>query len=103
MPRALRVVWIVFMLCAMWLTPAGGQERKGIVTGLITDPAHAILQGASVELQPTGKKAVSDNTGQFSITEPHTKAVSTSSTEGGRSAAMIRPGGRGQPSGVPRV
>ncbi|HLK22484.1 MAG TPA: TonB-dependent receptor [Bryobacteraceae bacterium] len=48
---------------------ARAQERKGIVTGLVTDSVHAILQGASVELQPSGKKTVSDNTGQFSITD----------------------------------
>ena len=33
------------------------------------DPAHAILQGASVELQPADRKTVSDNTGQFSISD----------------------------------
>ena len=31
--------------------------------------------------------------------EPHTKTVSTAAAEGGRSATVIRPGGRGQPSG----
>jgi TonB-dependent receptor len=57
----LSLLWIA--LCA------DAQERKGIITGLITDSAHAILQGASVELQQVGKKTASDNTGQFSITD----------------------------------
>jgi iron complex outermembrane receptor protein len=71
MQRALRAIWMVFTVCVMWLIPpaASAQERKGIITGLVTDSAHAILQGASVELQATSKKAVSDNTGQFSITD----------------------------------
>src|SRR5579862_8475896 len=56
-------------VCALWLRPAGAQERRGIITGLVTDSAHAILQGASVELQPLGKRTVSDTTGQFSITD----------------------------------
>src|SRR5579871_941973 len=58
----------ISLLCLVLCT-ARAQERKGIVTGLVTDSVHAILQGASVELQPSGKKTVSDNTGQFSITD----------------------------------
>ena len=80
MQRALCAVWAVLAICAIWLTPALAQERRGIITGLVTDSAHAILQGASVELQPTGKKAVSDTTGQFSISEvpPGTYTLSIS-------------------------
>jgi len=69
MQRAIGAVGIVFAMCAIWLAPASAQERRGIITGLVTDSAHAILQGASVELQPTGKKTVSDNTGQFSFSD----------------------------------
>jgi TonB-dependent receptor len=58
---------MLFTVCAFCLAPAAAQERRGNITGLVTDSAHAILQGASVELQPSGKKSVSDNTGQFSI------------------------------------
>src|SRR5580704_2728269 len=80
MKKALRAAWIVFAICATWLTPATGQERKGIITGLVTDSAHAILQGASVELQPAGRKTASDNTGQFSISDvpPGTYALAIS-------------------------
>jgi TonB-dependent receptor len=80
MKKALRAAWIVFTVCATWLTPAAGQERKGIITGLVTDSAHAILQGASVELQPAGRKTASDNTGQFSISDvpPGTYALAIS-------------------------
>jgi TonB-dependent receptor len=69
MQRLLCGIGMGFAVFAIWLAPAAAQDRKGIVTGLVTDSAHAILQGASLELQPTGKQTVSDNTGQFSITD----------------------------------
>ena len=71
MQRSMCEIGAVFTVCVMWLTPATAtaQERKGVITGLVTDSAHAILQGASVDLQPIGKKTVSDNTGQFSIAD----------------------------------
>jgi TonB-dependent receptor len=60
---------ICFSLLCIASCGVQAQERKGVITGLITDSAHAVLQGASVELQPTDKKTASDNTGQFSITD----------------------------------
>jgi TonB-dependent receptor len=69
MQRALCIRWMIFAASTILLTAADAQERRGTITGLVTDSAHAILQGASVELQPTGKRAVSDNTGQFSIAD----------------------------------
>lgn len=68
MRRYLNSICVV-ALCIAWLATANAQERKGIVTGLITDSARAILQGASIELQPTGRKTASDNTGKFSFTD----------------------------------
>src|SRR5580700_3621977 len=65
----MRTYAICLTLLLIALRGADAQERKGVITGLITDSAHAILQGASVELQPVGKKTVSDNTGQFSIAD----------------------------------
>jgi TonB-dependent receptor len=71
MQRVLCAIWAAFILCVIWLTPtaANAQERRATITGLVTDSAHAILQGARVELQPTGKKTASDNTGQFSFSD----------------------------------
>jgi hypothetical protein len=48
--------WMLITVCVLRLIPAAAdaQERKGIVTGLLTDPAHAVLQGASVEPQIQG-------------------------------------------------
>ncbi len=41
------------------------QQGKGTITGESTDPRHDALQGARVELQPTGLTAVSDSEGKF--------------------------------------
>ena len=49
--------------------PSLAQERKGIVTGTVKDSGNSSLTSARVELLPLGKKVVSDNHGQFRITE----------------------------------
>ena len=49
------------------LLSAGAQERRGAVTGHVTDATGAIVQGARAELQPGGQTAVSDGQGQFTI------------------------------------
>ena len=43
------------------------QSGKGAITGYITDVDGGILQGAAVKVQPGGFSAVSDNQGQFAI------------------------------------
>src|SRR4029077_10474144 len=49
--------------------PAVGQEGKGSITGSVKDSSGGALKGALVELQPTGTRAVSDDQGQFRITD----------------------------------
>ena len=44
-----------------------GQKSSGTVNGRTTDPQNSALQGARVELQPTGLTAVSDSEGHFTI------------------------------------
>jgi len=51
------------------LPTASAQQSRGSIAGIVTDSAKAILQGARVELAPIGKQAVSDNQGEFSITD----------------------------------
>src|SRR5215471_17378734 len=58
----------VALICGLLQpAPLAAQERKGTVTGHVTDATHAVLQGARVELKPNGPTAVSDNEGQFVI------------------------------------
>jgi TonB-dependent receptor len=51
------------------LGSAAAQTGRGIVSGTVKDQANATLGSALVELQPLGRKAVSDDQGQFRITD----------------------------------
>jgi TonB-dependent receptor len=51
------------------ILPAHAQERKGVVAGMVKDEANGALSSAQVELQPLGRKAASDNQGQFRMTD----------------------------------
>src|SRR5215467_10650144 len=59
---------LLVLMCGL-LQPASvaAQERKGAISGHVTDAGHAVLQGARVELSPNGATAVTDSTGQFTI------------------------------------
>jgi TonB-dependent receptor len=60
-------IFIAFILSVLWLVPVGAQEAKGTIAGTVKDSANGVLVGALVEIQPTGKRAVSDDQGQFRI------------------------------------
>jgi TonB-dependent receptor len=62
----LAVVVSTFLLGALHRTAA--QERKGTIIGHVLDATQAVVQGASVELQPGGQKSVTDYQGQFTFT-----------------------------------
>jgi len=49
--------------------PALAQERKGTITGTVKDSGNSALQSALVELLPLGRKVVTDDHGQFRITD----------------------------------
>jgi TonB-dependent receptor len=57
---------IAFVALAL---PIGAQSGKGTITGTVKDSGNSALQGALVELLPLGRKAVSDDHGQFRITD----------------------------------
>jgi outer membrane receptor for monomeric catechols len=50
-------------------TSAEAQVEKGTIAGTVMDSTNAVLPGARVELQPTGKRVVSDGQGQFRFTD----------------------------------
>src|SRR5579859_1499417 len=58
---------ILFMFTMFCVAAAIAQERNSTITGRVTDSTHALLQGARVELQPTGQTAVSSSKGEFAI------------------------------------
>jgi len=51
------------------LFPAAAQEGQGSIAGTVKDSSNGVLKGALVELQPTAARAVSDDQGQFRITD----------------------------------
>ena len=53
----------------LWSTSAVAQERRGTITGVVTDAGHDALVGARVELDPKGHAAVTDTQGQFTIAD----------------------------------
>lgn len=58
-----------FLCIFLWLSSAYGQSGRGTITGTAKDPAGSTLQGARVELVPSGKQQVTDNQGQFRFSE----------------------------------
>jgi hypothetical protein len=63
--RSLIIAALIFNLG--WISRTAAQERKGTITGRVLDTSQGVLPGARVELQPTGKSAVSDGHGDFTI------------------------------------
>src|SRR5579859_4727653 len=58
---------ILLMFTMFCVAGATAQERKSTISGRVTDSSHAVLQGARVEVQPTGQTAVSSSKGEFTI------------------------------------
>src|SRR5258707_11260375 len=58
------VILLVNLFC---MNAARAQEARGVISGVVKDSNGGVLVGARVEIQPTGKSAVSDDQGQFSI------------------------------------
>src|SRR5215470_17244720 len=69
MRKSLTLSLSIYICIVFWFVAAGAQERKGSITGRVTDKEHAVLQGARIELRPSGKTAVSDNQGQFTLSD----------------------------------
>src|ERR1700674_4680082 len=57
------------ILNVFWLIPTAAQEHKGSIAGRVLDMNQGVLMGARIGLQPTGHTAVSDDQGQFSISD----------------------------------
>ena len=49
------------------INSASAQEKKGTITGHVTDATAAVLQGARIQLQPTAQSSVSNADGTFTI------------------------------------
>jgi hypothetical protein len=58
-----------FIFNGFWLIPVAAQEHKGTIAGRVLDPNQGALMGARIALQPAGHTVVSDDQGQFSISD----------------------------------
>src|ERR1700730_5270732 len=58
---------LVLPLLVCGASMARAQERDGAIVGSVTDAAHAVLQGARIEIQPRGIVSVSDQQGGFTF------------------------------------
>jgi TonB-dependent receptor len=68
MKRITRLFTILFVsLALLSVQAARGQNDKGSVTGHVTDTSGSVLQGAEIEMQPTGITVVSNQQGGYYI------------------------------------
>jgi TonB-dependent receptor len=62
--------FLLALVCSLVLnSPVDAQSGKGTVTGTAKDSGNSALQGALVELLPLGRKVVTDDHGQFRVTD----------------------------------
>ena len=62
--------WVIVVSSALFfLSTASAQVSKGTISGHLTDSGGGVLQGAEVQLQPTGVSTVSDNQGEFTFAD----------------------------------
>ena len=68
------------LLCLLAALPGLSQTGSGVISGVVKDPAGAVLQGAKIELQPQVRPVNTDSQGSFTITSvsPGTYAVTIS-------------------------
>ena len=66
-----KVVMISAAIAGIGTVPAGAQQQttKSVLTGRVTDVTGAVLQGAQIQLQPTGVTVASDVQGDFTIAD----------------------------------
>jgi TonB-dependent receptor len=62
--------YLLFLfLCGLCCASAQAQTGRGTVAGTVRDAGTGVLSSAVIELQPLGRKVVSDDQGQFRITD----------------------------------
>src|ERR1700731_1522745 len=60
---------LLLLVCSVFLTgSAWAQTGRGTIAGTAKDEANSALASALIEVQPLGRKAASDDQGQFRIT-----------------------------------
>lgn len=60
---------IIPILFISVLIPAHAQSGRGAISGIVKDSGGAILQGAKIVLEPKVRPVLTDNQGEFTVTE----------------------------------
>ncbi len=109
--RTPRNVLCLMVLVGWFGTGTGmAQTGRGTISGRLTDAAGGVLQGARVELQPSGAVVVSNNQGEYTILDvtsgtyeltvsfvgftPSTESVTVTAGQSTRSDITLQVGGR---------
>jgi len=71
---------LAFAAIVAFVLPSIAQERKGSISGRVTDNSGGVLQGARIELQPIGTIASSNVQGEFFINDLNPGAVTVTIT-----------------------
>ena len=61
-------VYLAALYCCL-IFPSWSQDRKGLITGTVTDATHGVLRGAQVQLKPIGRPTATNTSGRFAITD----------------------------------
>jgi TonB-dependent receptor len=69
MVKAYRFLFSFLGICLLLGFSSYGQERKGTISGHVTDVNHDALVGARVEVQPSGFAVTTDAQGGFTISD----------------------------------
>ncbi len=57
----------IVLLTLLTTLPAESQTGTGVVTGRVVDTRGGAMQGASIDVEPAGATAVTNNQGEFRI------------------------------------
>src|SRR5216684_2606065 len=70
MQRSLYSFFLAVLLCnVLFQVPASAQTGRGTIAGTAKDEANSALSSALIEIQALGRRAVSDDQGQFRIAD----------------------------------
>lgn len=59
----------IFLICFLTATFGFSQTGKGVIDGVVKDPAGAVLQGAKIEMQPQLRPITTNGQGEFTVTD----------------------------------
>jgi TonB-dependent receptor len=57
----------VLLICFLTATAAFSQSGKGVIEGVVKDPAGAVLQGAKIEMKPQLRPITTNGQGEFTV------------------------------------